>query len=372
MMNRIYLTISIALLTFLSCSNTSQGVELKGKLQNAPNALIAIDVLGTTGIKPIDSVKTSATGDFVLKFDVKEPRFVRLRTHVPGSYLIMLVNPNEKINLKGDANALQYSPQIDGSPETKKMFDVNIALKKSQTSADSLNTIYQRYANTPQQDSVVPILQAEYQNVQTREVALLRKYINDNASSLTAITFIDRLDKDKDFPTYRKLDEALMSKYPTSDYVIDFHKRVTEMGKLMEGSPAPNFTLNTPEGKTLSVSDFKGKVLLIDFWASWCGPCRQENPNVVKVYKQFHDKGFEILSVSLDKSKDKWVDAIAKDGLTWNHVSDLGFWSSSVVPLYSITGIPFAILVDRNGNIAAKSLRGKELESKVSELVNQK
>ena len=109
--------------------------------------------------------------------------------------------------------------------------------------------------------------------------------------------------------------------------------------------------------------------MLVDFWASWCGPCRQENPNVVRIYNQYHEKGFEILGVSLDKSKEKWVEAIAKDKLTWNHVSDLGQWSSAVVPLYGITGIPLTILVDRNGNIAAKSLRGKELESKVAELL---
>ena len=370
-MNKIYLIFGIAVFTFLSCSNVSRGVELKGKLQNASNAIVAIDILGITGVKPIDSTTTSEKGEFTLKLDLKEPSFCRLRMPTAGNYLIMLINPNEKININADANAIQNNATITGSPETQKMYVANNKLKTSQKSMDSLNTIYQQFARTPAQDSILPILQAEYQNIQTRESQFLKKYISENATSLTCLTYIDKIDKEKDIAVYRALDESLFKVYPTIAYVTDFHKRVVEMSKLMEGSQAPDFTLNTPEGAALSVSSFKGKVLLIDFWASWCGPCRQENPNVVKIYNLYHEKGFEILSVSLDKSKEKWVEAIAKDGLKWNHVSDLGYWSSSVVPLYSITGIPLTVLVDRKGNIVAKSLRGKELESKVAELVSK-
>jgi thiol-disulfide isomerase/thioredoxin len=283
----------------------------------------------------------------------------------------MLMNPKEKVTLNGDAKSLQYTVKIKGSPETEKMQVVAYYTRDNQMKLDSLNKVYEEYAKIGLQDSIAPILQAEYQNMQTLETKYLKKYITDNSNSLTSLTFIDRIDKDKDYPTYKLLDEGLLKTYPKNAYVVDFHKRVFEMGKLMDGSPAPDFTLATPEGGKLSLSSFKGKVVLVDFWASWCGPCRKENPNVVRIYNQYHPQGFEILSVSLDKSKDKWVEAIKSDGLIWNHVSDLGYWQSAVVPLYSITGIPFTVLVDRNGNIVAKGLRGPELESKVAELLSK-
>jgi thiol-disulfide isomerase/thioredoxin len=365
------MALSIVVFTVFSCANNSKGIEIKGKLQNAPKALIALDVLNTNGVKAVDSVQTNESGEFTLKYDAKDAAFYRLRTPNQGSYLLMCMSANEKVNISGDAKMIQYTAKVKGSPETEKMQNVNMCLRTNQLKLDSLNAVFERYANSPAQDSIVPILQAEYQNMQTIENKYIKNYIQSNLSSITCLTFIDRFDKDVDFALYKQLDEALFKALPTNQYVLDFHKKFIEMSKLMVGNPAPDFTLNTPEGTKVSLSQFKGKVLLVDFWASWCGPCRKENPNVVRIYNEYHPKGFEILSVSLDKSKDKWIEAIKADGLTWNHVSDLGFWQSAVVPLYNISGIPFTVLVDKDGNIAAKGLRGVELEQKVAELLSK-
>jgi peroxiredoxin len=135
------------------------------------------------------------------------------------------------------------------------------------------------------------------------------------------------------------------------------------------GQPAPEIELETPEGKELALSSLKGKVVLIDFWASWCGPCRKEMPNVVKAYAKFKNKGFEIFGVSLDQDKARWIEAIQKDGITWPQVSDLKQWQSSVVRQYNIQGIPYTVLLDREGNILAKNLRGEELEKKLTEVL---
>ncbi len=148
--------------------------------------------------------------------------------------------------------------------------------------------------------------------------------------------------------------------------------RLDAIKQLMIGLPAPDFTLETPDGKKVSLKDFKGKVVLIDFWASWCGPCRRENPNVVAMYNRYKNKGFEILGVSLDRSKEPWIKAIADDKLTWPHVSDLKGWGSSAAALYGITSIPHTVLVDRDGRIVARQLRGEVLGKKLEEILGGK
>ena len=134
------------------------------------------------------------------------------------------------------------------------------------------------------------------------------------------------------------------------------------------GGLAPDFSQKTPEGEDLKLSDMRGKVVLVDFWASWCGPCRRENPNVVKLYDRYKEKGFEILGVSLDRQKDRWLQAIKKDGLEWYHVSDLKGWKNEVAQMYSVSSIPHTVLVDQNGRILARNLRGAKLEQKLAEL----
>jgi thiol-disulfide isomerase/thioredoxin len=135
------------------------------------------------------------------------------------------------------------------------------------------------------------------------------------------------------------------------------------------GSDEIDFTQNDTQGKPVSLSSFKGKYVLVDFWASWCHPCRLENPNVVAVYNKFKTKKFAILSVSLDKSRDPWLQAIKDDKLTWTHVSDLKFWNNDVALKYRVTAIPQNFLIDPNGKIVAKNLRGPDLESKLCEFL---
>ena len=161
-----------------------------------------------------------------------------------------------------------------------------------------------------------------------------------------------------------------INEFPNDEKVPHFKQIVEQYGKAMVGELAQDIELESPDGKKLKLSSLKGKVVLIDFWASWCGPCRKENPNVVRVYNEYKNKGFDIFSVSLDQNKEKWIEAIKADNLTWtNHVSDLQGWQSPAAALYGVKAIPKTFLIGKDGKIIAKDLRGEQLEKKLAEVL---
>jgi peroxiredoxin len=180
-----------------------------------------------------------------------------------------------------------------------------------------------------------------------------------------------------DFDLFEKVDVSLFKKYPNSNLVQNLHKFVTAMKPQIsameeqskttgKGALAPDITLNDPAGNPQTLSSLRGKIVLLDFWAAWCGPCRRENPNLVSAYAKYHDKGFEIYQVSLDKTKPEWEAAIKQDGLNWIHVSDLKYWSSPIARKYGVESIPANFLLDKEGRIIATNLRGAALEEELA------
>jgi peroxiredoxin len=223
----------------------------------------------------------------------------------------------------------------------------------------------QRRVNTKVQS-----YQSFFDNEEKKRSEAFKNYLLANKNDLAVLMFIDLFPREQNQQLHQEVIKALYEKYPTHSIVAERHKvEASPITSTAIGAMAPELAFENPEGKILKLSDLKGKVVLLDFWAAWCRPCRQENPNVVIAYKKFHDKGFEVFSVSLDRDKASWVKAIKDDGLIWpNHVSDLGYWQSQAAKIYGISSIPATFLIGKDGRILAKNLRGAALENALKEL----
>ena len=218
-------------------------------------------------------------------------------------------------------------------------------------------------------------LQQDYHSMMDQVYANVAQVLAKEPPSLGLIYLLrsnGTLDKDKYFAVYISAAEKFKKEWPGNYYAKEFVSFVEGLKRTAIGQPAPEISMPDPDGKVFSLSSMKGKYILVDFWAKWCGPCRQENPSVVRAYNEFKGKGFDILGVSLDRSKGEWLQAIAEDGLVWHHVSDLQYFNSKAAKDYNITGIPFSILVDPNGIIIAKNLRGPDLQKKLAEVLNKR
>lgn len=196
--------------------------------------------------------------------------------------------------------------------------------------------------------------------------AKVMDFINRAEESIVVVSAMSMLDPDEDIETMRHVSEKLSAKYPDAKIAQTLAEQVASLGKLSVGAVAPDFTLSTSKGEQIKLSSLRGQYVMIDFWASWCGPCRKENPKVVQVYKEYADKGFQILGVSVDKDAQAWEKAIDKDGLPWLHVLDE---ESSVAEIYNVTGIPFTVLLDQEGKILAKGLRSEGLRQELKKLL---
>jgi thiol-disulfide isomerase/thioredoxin len=236
--------------------------------------------------------------------------------------------------------------------------------------SDSLGKKYEelRAENPELKDSIGLSLQRVYSSEMENYA---KNFIRKNISSIVSLSATKFLNQQAELALMNELKDSLLKAYsPENRYVKDYETLMTELNELPAGSSSPEINLSTPDGKTMALSSLKGKVVLIDFWASWCAPCRIQNPQLVQIYDKYKGKGFEIFGVSLDENAAAWKNAIQKDGLIWPQVSDLMKWQSSVVKEFHIEAIPYGVLIDREGKIIAKGIRTEELELKIMEAIS--
>ncbi|NSL89101.1 TlpA family protein disulfide reductase [Chitinophaga sp. Mgbs1] len=291
------------------------------------------------------------------------------------------------MKLDGDLDNLE-AMKVTGSEATSELqqflADISkksISLTNEMRELDSLHS-----TNIP--DSV---FQPKLKAIQEKEKAFEQGFFDMAAQTknpANAVFAISQVRSSEEITAHKQVISGLATRFPKNTLVKSMTEKISAMESAQAagagsdaaggeqaastvhvGQIAPDFTLPDPSGKMVSLKSFRGKYVLVDFWASWCGPCRQENPNVVKAYQQFKNKNFTILGVSLDKTKEQWLAAIKQDGLAWNHVSDLKFWDSAVVPIYGINAIPTNFLLDPQGKIIAADLRGDALTAKLQEII---
>lgn len=368
----------IVLVAFAVMSCKKDGYEINGTVTGIENGNKAyLETQGDQGAIPLD---TAVVEDGKFKFDGKlkdgiELAFVRVET-LNGT--IPMIIENGTITIEIDKDTIQKS-KIGGTKQNDFFQAYNEESKiiyKKMSKFQEVNQEKMAAAQQAQDTATVNSLMVEFGKFQDEMNEQSKKFISKNPTALVSALLVENflmrnsLKPEEIKPLYEKLDKSILETKSGKNV----KKMFESLNSVNIGSMAPDFSAPSPDGKVISLKESMGKVTLIDFWASWCGPCRQENPNVVAMYNELHEKGLNIIGVSLDKEGDTeaWKTAIAKDGLTWNHISNLKHWKEPIAEQYNVKSIPATFLLDASGKIVAKDLRGEELKAKVKELLGVK
>lgn len=374
-----YISFSVLLWALISsCGNKPKGTpSVTGTIEGAAGQTIYLEMLQPQKVTILDSAKIDADGNFVIYKKAREKNFYQLRvgnqkpnnTIAPNSnIMVVITDSTETLKITATYPTCSATYVVEGSEETNLLKEINTIIIANQARLDSLNKAYQQNPQTFDQVKATELMNS----IMAQQSATMKQFVEKHVGKFVTLQAIAMLNPDTDLNLFKKTSELLSEKYPNNPFVLNFSSSVASMTKLAPGTIAPNFTISTPDDKPISLNDFKGKYVLIDFWASWCRPCRAQNPELVALYKKFKGKNFEIFGVSLDQNKDAWVQAIAADKLTWPQGSDLQYWNAAPAKLYNITFIPFNYLIGPDGTILAKNLTGKDLENKLQELLNSK
>lgn len=382
------LTYLLVVLLAFSCSGGPQKFKISGTIQQASDQVLILEELSMSDRAVVDSAILSKTGEFKLTGKLSGPAFFALRLkNQPEDVITLVVYPDDRIKVYSAAGKMASSYTVSGSNDSELIRQLQEKVSQSLAKINDLGKIYQDSINSPNIMRVRNYLDSLYTQIETEHHDFTASLIKNNPASMASLMAIYQqltpripvIKWPQDSALIVEVEKELMSKYPQSEPVQVLSKQLQEFRdreralasrvKFEIGMVAPDFSLPDVNGQLISLASLKGKYVLLDFWASWCAPCVAENPNLVKAYTRYAAKGFEILQVSLDKDRDSWLNQIKKDRLNWKHVSDLKFWDSPIVKLYGINSIPFNLLLDKEGKVIAKDLRGEELEKELAKVL---
>jgi peroxiredoxin len=359
----------IAGLILISCS-TKPHYTINGKIDGSDKMTFYLQKREDGKLVSIDSA-VSEKGSFTLKNGaINYPQMVLLvagNTRKRASFYI----ENSVINVKGNIDSL-FKATITGS---KTQDEYNSLIKSNKVLSDNYTQITIKHQAAVQSGDAanVSILEHQLDSIENEMKNLQKSFVQSNPASYVTPSILESLSYAMEPGEIESLLNGLDTSLVSLPQIKSLKERILVMKSVAIGQKAPDFTLNDVNGSPVALSSKIGsKLLLIDFWAAWCSPCRQENPNVVKVYNEFHKKGFDIFGVSLDREKDAWMKAIADDKLVWTHVSDLKYWNNAAARLYAVNSIPANFLLDESGKIIGKNLRGNDLYNKINEVLGNK
>ena len=370
---------------FSMCTPEPENFTVSGNIKMGNGAKLYLNELKTNNIIKVDSTILDDEGNFSFSGISNIPSFFALKSG--NNYITLILKNNDRVIVTANMEDFAASAEIEGSPESQRALGLRKKLEYNIQRLDSMGTYYKSILGTREINKVRDSLNKLSEQIITHHTNETKAFIEENPASLGSLMALYQqiaprryvLNPEEHFEYFSMVDSALYNILPESEAVINLHSQILEIkrqkaqnenieSKVGIGIKAPEIILPNQFGDTVKLSDLKGKYVLIDFWASWCKPCRLENPILVKNYTKYHEKGFEIFQVSLDKKEEAWLEAIEKDNLTWIHVSDLKFWNSEAAALYHVQSIPANFLIDKKGIIIAKNLRGDALEAKLSEL----
>jgi len=366
------LLILVVLVQLQVWGQTPIKVEISGSIFNITagkdDSVKISHYFGGTNYKDYLAAKIDKKGNYALKGTLPSKDYYVFR--LGNQHINIILRDTSKLRIHADAKNLVYVHSLAGSDESNQVNEFVREMQAYNAKRDSASNLLKMHPENG--EAINQSFQTIYYNFQSYK----QRYMAMNQNTPALLPVISSIEVDKEFATYESIVKQITESFAGSPVIEATRQQYQEKVRQMEamnflspGKVAPDFTQNDVNGKPVTLSSLRGNVVLLDFWASWCGPCRAENPNVVALYDKYKDKGFTVMSVSLDKEKQKWLDAIAKDKLVWpNHVSDLKFWSNEVAKLYQVTGIPFTVLIDKEGKVIATKLRGPQLEATLQQL----